>query len=162
MLREALSARARLLATFARSRSLLRCDSHRAAHAIMGNSNSRCSLGAAVQRKDSCKYRLRVLRQARAAFAMPVAGTTLPSAGTVEGYVRNLLGSLEADPERGWELLRRHLGSVTLTPTAEGGRRFYVAAGAFDLRAARYPEHEKAPVTGGLQVRGYCDCGGRI
>lgn len=106
--------------------------------------------------------RLTDLRRARASVVKAPSGSKLPAPAQVEGYVRDVLGTLEADTARGRELLRRHLGTVTLTPREEGGRRWYHAKGAFDLNAALDPENKLAPVAGGQLVRGKRLCGGRI
>ncbi len=51
----------------------------------------------------------------------------------VESLVRNLLGTMDADPRSGRELLAKHVGPITLTPKINGSSRWYEASGAFDL-----------------------------
>jgi len=100
---------------------------------------------AVRERLQEEERRLVDLRSARMSLARPAPTAKPPSGAQVEGYVRDLLGTLEADPERGRDLLRRHLGTVTLTPRIEGARRYYHAAGAFDLSVALDPENGTAP-----------------
>lgn len=69
----------------------------------------------------------------------------LPPPHVVEGYLADLLGTLEADPVKGRQLLALHLGSILLTPKNEGPDRFYQATGALNLRVSVKPS-----------------CGGRI
>ena len=71
----------------------------------------------------------------------------------VERYLKDLLGTLENEPERGREVLARHLGRISMTPKLVGDRRFYEAAGNFNLSVA---------LMGGREVCGKSSCGDRI
>ncbi len=120
--------------------------------------------------------RLRELRHARAAMAKPPPAAA--SGEHVEAFMRDLLKQLGLTPigvdvERGREVLRRHLGTVTLTPHAEGDRRFYAVKGAYDLACmfdlgstpvpALDPGSNSAPSwSAGGRVFGNKCCGGRI
>jgi len=113
------------------------------------------------------------LRAQRAGLQRPRAAR-LPGPEVVERYIGELLAALESKPDLGRELLRRHLGQVTLHPVEEGGVRSYVARGAFDLapvvlayegRGAANegpgePEKRKPPTSEGGGSRVNRGCGG--
>ena len=78
--------------------------------------------------------RLRSLKGRKAASqAKYNRAQAIPDPKVIKGYLSDLCGSLEASPERGRELLRRHVGSVKMEPKGEGPDRAYHATGAFNL-----------------------------
>ncbi len=153
--------------TDARSRpsdELARVESslHQAEAAVRNLTDALARMGwsdAIQARLQDEERRLADLRATRAAMAGR-AEVKPPDPGLVEDYVRGLLDTLEADPERGRELLRHHVGTVCLTPKASGGRNWYQAEGAFSFA----PRNTKAPVIadGGSRLLKKTDCGGRI
>jgi len=74
----------------------------------------------------------------------------LPSVTVVQGYVRDLLGTLETDPERGRVLLAEHVGTLTAKPHLDGSRRFYEISGSFDVAVSINSSR------GGLRVTPEC------
>ena len=79
----------------------------------------------------------------------------VPLPGVTEGYLRDLLVTLESSPQRGRELLGKHLSKITMTPKLDAGRRYYEATTAFDLSVALAGGRE-------AEVRGKFGCGDRI
>jgi hypothetical protein len=55
----------------------------------------------------------------------------LPHPTLIESYVRGLIESAEANPERAREIFKRHLGQVILTPKGEGPGVSFEFSGAF-------------------------------
>lgn len=98
--------------------------------------------------------RLTVLKRQRAAnVTTSDRAKLLPHPKAVEGYVRDLLRTLSADPERGRDILLNYMGGVWLTPKGEGPDRYYLATGAFNLAAA---------LSRGGELIEKQSCGGRI
>jgi hypothetical protein len=74
------------------------------------------------------------LRRQRASVIEIRPGTrVLPAPKELEGYLREMLQTLEEDQERGREYLARCMGPVTMVLEGEGPDRFYSADGAFDI-----------------------------
>jgi site-specific DNA recombinase len=93
---------------------------------------------------------LRTLRDERARVARAAAKPMpKPTPDFVAGYLRDLRGTLTADPVKANALLARHLGKVRMEPKTKGPGRFYRASGAFDLSVD-------------LAVLGKGGCGARI
>jgi hypothetical protein len=67
--------------------------------------------------------------QVAAIEAQPKAADVLPSPAAVRAHVEALGRVLAADVERGRDFLRRHVGTVRLTPKSDGPRPFYRASG---------------------------------
>jgi len=83
------------------------------------------------------KGHLQVLRDQHVAIAARRSSdSSAPEPAVAEGYLRDLLGTLETDPERARTVLARHLGEILLTPKYEGDRRYYLATGGLDLSVA--------------------------
>jgi hypothetical protein len=85
------------------------------------------SLEATLEAVDRCRARRRALN---AEMARP---TVLAHPQTVTAYLSDLAGTLAKAPERAQALLRKHVGTITMTPQAEGPDRHYLATGAFDV-----------------------------
>lgn len=83
------------------------------------------------------KARLAALKERQAnrvALAAPEA--EVPTEDETLAYLEELVGTLERDPARGREILKENVGEILLTPERDGDRRFYVASGALNIRAA--------------------------
>jgi DNA invertase Pin-like site-specific DNA recombinase len=61
--------------------------------------------------------------------ARPKPADVIPSPAAVRAHVEALDRVLTTDIDRGREFLRRHVGTVTLTPQSDGPRPFYRASG---------------------------------
>jgi site-specific DNA recombinase len=70
--------------------------------------------------------------RASAAERRKVLPNVLPHPKIIEGYLRNLLTLLDADPVQGREILARYIQPLVLTPTEDGG---YKITGAFNVAA---------------------------
>ncbi len=83
------------------------------------------------------KARLQTLRDQHGAIAaLRTCSGPAPAPAIAEGYLRDLLGTLEGDPERARKVLAQHVGEILLTPKQEGDRRYYLATGSLDLSVA--------------------------
>ncbi|MBS2023350.1 MAG: recombinase family protein [Deltaproteobacteria bacterium] len=110
------------------------------------------ALGVRLKQEEA---RLAALRQ-----DVPAAGETagvriVPHPAKIETYLRDLMGTLYSTPERGRQLLAKHLGKITLTPQVVGGRRYYEATSNFDLSVTLAGDRE-------ARVRDNYGCGDRI
>jgi site-specific DNA recombinase len=111
---------------------------------------------AMAERLREEEARLETLQRQRAArSAVKKRAQVLPLPSVAEGYLRDLLRTLESTPQRGRELLGKHLTKITMTPMLDAGRRYYEATTAFDLSVALAGGRE-------AEVRGKVGCGDRI
>ncbi len=93
--------------------------------------------------------------QVAAIEAQPKAADVLPSPAAVRAHVEALDRVLATDVQRGRDFLRRHVGTVRLTPKCDGPRPFYRASGrlffsAIDPKAERVAGAGFEPATFGL------------
>ena len=80
----------------------------------------------------------------------------------VEGYFKEFVELLEKDPLRGRLAIKRHIGTMIMTPSVEGANRFYTATGAFNLRRLiLLKTFDPAPISED-RVSVESLCGGRI
>jgi hypothetical protein len=78
---------------------------------------------------------------------------------TVQGYLKDLTKLLGADPVRG-RLLKKHLGSIVMTPSVDGTGRFYTANTKFDLRTVVSLKTIDPALTAEDRVSVESSCGG--
>lgn len=84
------------------------------------------------------------------------SGLVLPHPSRIQAAIRNILETLEKDGQAARELLRKHIGALILTPTADG----YLYEGGFLLGLRGDPD---APAeAGSAGVSGFSSSGGRI
>lgn len=89
------------------------------------------TLGERLREQEARLSQLRARRltlEAQAARPAP-----LPRPEALTAHPRDLATVLEKQPERSQAILRKHVGTITLTPQGEGPDRCYLATGAFDV-----------------------------